>query len=201
MVDIRPDVLERVAGERLGVDRAPVRFLASAPVSRAMEAHWRGIVGYAWTNVVQVDEVFRNDLIRVATFEAVVAAALAAFPMTVAEPWRLRADAVRSPAIRRALCYIEEHPDRALTVGEIAAAAGCSVRALQQGFRRQLDTTPLEHVRRVRLHEVRAELLDADAAERGVTEIARRWGFGNLGRFAAAYRAEFGENPTATLHR
>ncbi len=32
-----------------------------------------------------------------------------------------------------------------------------------------------------------------------MTDIATKWGFGHLGRFAAAYRARFGESPSHTL--
>ena len=40
--------------------------------------------------------------------------------------------------------------------------------------------------------------LTASAAQR-VAAIAARWGFSNLGRFAAMYRGEFGETPSMTL--
>lgn len=32
-----------------------------------------------------------------------------------------------------------------------------------------------------------------------VSEIAYRWGFGNLGRFAAQYRQRYGHPPSRTL--
>lgn len=44
-----------------------------------------------------------------------------------------------------------------------------------------------------------AELLAG--AGKSVAEVATRWGFGNLGRFAADYRRMFGTAPSEDLHR
>jgi AraC-like DNA-binding protein len=52
----------------------------------------------------------------------------------------------------------------------------------------------------VRLDAARAELREADDDTR-VADVARRWAFANLGRFAAQYRTRFGENPGDTLRR
>ncbi|WP_250001949.1 helix-turn-helix transcriptional regulator [Actinoplanes sp. M2I2] len=100
--------------------------------------------------------------------------------------------------MRRATAFIEDHPERPLTVGDIAAAAGVGIRALQTAFRRDLRITPTTYLRRVRLDRVHQELL---AGGPGVTvrETARRWGFTNLGRFAAEYRAAYGRSPGQTL--
>nr|WP_281497521.1 helix-turn-helix transcriptional regulator [Ornithinimicrobium sp. F0845] len=76
-----------------------------------------------------------------------------------------------------------------------------SVRSLQLAFRRELDTTPMAHLRRVRLDRVHAELVRGDSqAGATVTAIATRWGFPNNSRFAAQYRQAFGMLPSQTLH-
>jgi AraC-like DNA-binding protein len=106
-----------------------------------------------------------------------------------------------APAVlRRATAFIEEHSERPLTVGQIAAAAGVGIRGLQIAFRRHLEVTPMTYVRRVRLDRVHRELLTGDPHD-GVTvqAVARRWGFVNLGRFAAEYRSEYGVPPSETL--
>ena len=92
-------------------------------------------------------------------------------------------------------------PAHPWNVAELAAAVSMSVRSLQEGFRRSLDTTPMAYLRRLRLEEVHQELAAADPAAVSVTEVATRWGFVHLGRFAAAYSRAFGERPSATLRR
>ncbi len=85
------------------------------------------------------------------------------------------------------------------TVGELAAHAHVSVRSLEEGFQRYLDTTPMSYLRRVRLTRAHAELALADPREQTVAAVARRWGFQHLGRFAQVYREQFGELPAQTL--
>lgn len=107
----------------------------------------------------------------------------------------------RPVAVRRAVDFIESRPEMPLTVGDIADAAGVGVRALQEGFRASVGTTPMRYLRDVRLAHVRQELLEADGEAEGVTEIAYRWGFSHLGRFSSQYREMYGEPPSGTLHR
>ena len=52
-----------------------------------------------------------------------------------------------------------------------------------------------------RLKEVREALRDADPGSANVAEVAHRFGFTELGRFAGTYRTTFGEPPSATLQR
>ncbi|GAA0744271.1 AraC family transcriptional regulator [Dactylosporangium roseum] len=103
--------------------------------------------------------------------------------------------------VRRAVDAIRDDPARSFTVAELAAVAGVSVRALQEGFRRHVGVPPLVMLREARMARVHEELRAADPYGCTVAEVAHRWGFAHLGRFAAAYRRTFGEPPSATLHR
>jgi transcriptional regulator GlxA family with amidase domain len=76
-----------------------------------------------------------------------------------------------------------------------------SVRALQEGFQRALDTTPMRYLREVRLRRVREDLFAATPDVATVGAIVHRWGILNQGRFAGAYRKRFGEAPSETLRR
>ena len=102
-------------------------------------------------------------------------------------------------AIRAAIEVIEAEPHRPLTVSVLAARSFVSVRSLQQGFRAHFGTTPMAYLREVRLRRARQDLLESDPSIDTVASIAFRWGFSNLGRFAAAYATRYGENPAVTL--
>jgi AraC-like DNA-binding protein len=47
-----------------------------------------------------------------------------------------------------------------------------------------------------RAHE---ELLAADSERTTASAVARKWGFGHYGRFAAEYARRFGRKPSETL--
>ncbi|MDX3764032.1 helix-turn-helix domain-containing protein [Streptomyces sp. AK02-04a] len=82
----------------------------------------------------------------------------------------------------------------------MAAAAHVTIRSLQYAFRRHLNTTPLAHLRRVRLSRAHEELLEADPfSDTTVMDIATRWGFFHMGRFAALYRDTYGRTPRLAL--
>jgi len=80
------------------------------------------------------------------------ATTLATFPNTViTEPTaRDRRDAT-SATVRRAIAFLDQHPDTDISVADIAAAAHVSIRAVQVACRRHLDTTPMQYLRTVRL--------------------------------------------------
>jgi transcriptional regulator GlxA family with amidase domain len=64
-----------------------------------------------------------------------------------------------------------------------------------------LGMSPMQYVLLRRLKEVRRMLRDADPEVMQVSEVAHRFGFTQLGRFAGRYRATFGEIPSTTLQR
>jgi AraC-like DNA-binding protein len=171
---------------------------AAAPTSPGALAAWQRTSDYAAT-VASDPSAFASPLVRAGLFDLLVSAFLATFPLTV-QRTSPGGTTVHPAAIRRALAYIDEHLTDPISVPDIAAAARVSVRGLQAAFRRELGVSPIEQIHAARLAAARAELLSADATA-GVTvaEVAHRWGFGHLARFAARYRAAYGENPSQTL--
>jgi transcriptional regulator GlxA family with amidase domain len=114
-------------------------------------------------------------------------------------------DALMNPAqcsasqIKPAVDLIEAHPERPFTVSALAEVAAVSVRTLQQGFQRHLDLSPMGYLRQVRLARAHRDLSAFGPEQVTVTQIAHKWGFGHVSRFAAAYRARYGVGPSATL--
>lgn len=102
--------------------------------------------------------------------------------------------------VRAAGEFIRANLQEPLTLAEIAAAAGSSVRSLSDAFQEHYQQSPIAYVRQCRLEAVHDELRQAEPGVR-VTDIALRWGFNHLGRFSALYRERFGESPLETLRR
>ncbi|MFI5845217.1 helix-turn-helix domain-containing protein [Catenuloplanes sp. NPDC051500] len=176
-----------------------LRFEACTPVSRQMRGFWADTTTYL-VRQLTAPGVDLSPLLVEQLRRLFATSALAVFPnTTMTGAYRPGPGRVPMAVVRRAVAYMEENASRPLTVAEIASAAGVGARGLQAAFRRHLDSTPLEHLRRIRLERVHLELTAAGA---GVTvgEVARRWGFANPGRFAGQYRAAYGVSPVTTLH-
>ena len=90
-------------------------------------------------------------------------------------------------------------PWRQFTATDLAVIAGVGVRVLQEAFRQHVGMSPLAYLRRLRLDGVHAELSRADPSQTTVSDVAYRWGFTHLGRFAGAYRLRYGVSPSQTL--
>lgn len=200
MVNFDERALTRFAGARQDVAHPRLRYGGTRPLTNAGAVLWSEAVRYA-EGAFALPEILHNELLRRSAVDMLFAAALTAFPIEAVGDAVAGAGRATPAAVRRALAFIDEHLDEPIGVEEIAAAARLSVRGLQSAFRRHLDTTPSAALRSARLAAARAELLHADAGRDDVASIARRWGFHHLGRFAAEYRAAYGEPPRRTLHR
>lgn len=177
----------------------PLRFDLGMDLTRQAVRSWRNVVDLL-TREIDTDGGIPGQPLAMTELQRLLFSQL-----LLAQPNNYSADLNREPmgsgpkVIKRAVELIEAHAAEPLTVEDIAEAVGISVRALQEGFRRFLDTTPMNHVRDVRLGRIRAELAVADPTCTTVSDIATRWGFLHAGRFAVLYRRRFGESPSATL--
>jgi AraC-like DNA-binding protein len=123
--------------------------------------------------------------------EELIAGLLMAQPSTVHHILTQAQPHVSSPQINRARAYILENLTDPITVAQIAAAAGCSIRSLQLSFQQSFGCTPIGF-----LAHMLAQSLPKDTL---VSGIAYEAGFFHLGRFSIAYREVFGCSPRETL--
>ena len=100
--------------------------------------------------------------------------------------------------VHHALEYIRNNLTRPIGIDALAEAVGASRRSLYRAFSEVLGDTPQNHVRRLRLHRIRGELIAN--SETTIAAAAHHWGAGqDLGRLSRSYRDLFGENPSSTL--
>ncbi len=181
---------------------APVALIGHRPVSPAAGRRLSSTIAHVQQLVDEYDgEV--PPLVAATATQYLAATVLETFPNTGSADPGVGAHTDAHPAtVRRAVAYMESHVREDIAAGDIAAASYVTVRALQLAFRRHLDTTPMEYLRRMRLQGAHEELRTG-SADSGATvgSIAAAWGFGHPGRFAARYRRRYGQSPGTTLAR
>jgi len=115
----------------------------------------------------------------------------AADRLQTGERWRI---------VRRAEDYLEGLSEATVRIDDLCRAACTSLSTLERVFRDVFGVTPRRYLALRRLAGVRNDLLNGDP-EDSVTEIASRWGFFHLGRFAQEYGQLFHERPSETRSR
>lgn len=193
--------LDRLTAGLTGHDPdQPVRYPLSSARS-AQHARTLDQLDHYVRSLLASDVTRDSTLIHDQAARLVAAHFLEAFPIAPGRPDPDHEDHAGPASLRRALAFIDDHHDADIGLPEIASAARVSPRALQQEFRKHENTTPLAYLRRARLAAAHRDLKQADPGS-GITvsDVAIRWGFANPGRFAAAYRDAYGQQPSHTLH-
>lgn len=182
--------------------RSPQRRLAFAPrldITRGPGLSWVTFARQVAAGALAGDGLATHELVARPLQEALLNGLL----LAAEHPWRDElADPtgpVRPAPVKRATDAVQARPEHPFTTAELAALARVSVRRLQESFRQYVGMSPMAYVREVRLERVHEELRAGDPDGLSVGEVAWRWGFTHPGRFAAQYRARFGETPSRTL--
>jgi transcriptional regulator GlxA family with amidase domain len=142
-----------------------------------------------------------HPLARDRIASALVSTLLVSMPHNRQRALEVAAASIAPFFVRRAERFMAENARQAIDLEDLADVAGVSARALQMGFRRFRNTTPMAYLRAVRLELARVELARARWNGLFVASIAHLCGFEHLGRFAAHYKARFGEPPSQTVLR
>jgi AraC-like DNA-binding protein len=180
-----------------GAQVGDIEFDTSIDCRNGPGASLRRLTEFFFSELERPDSLFANPLSAATAEDLLVQSALVSLSHDCSA--QLRRQKPAAPRnIRRAEEFIRSHADKAITLDSIANAAGCCVRALQLGFRRFRNTTPLAALRQARLERARDEIVRSDGSA-SVIDVATRHGFGNAGRFSHTYRQAFGEYPSETL--
>lgn len=105
----------------------------------------------------------------------------------------------RSHVLRLVEAYLNAHLSEPVYLADLCAATGVSERTLQLVFLESYGVSPLQYLKLWRLNLARQRLRDGAREQTRVTDVALDCGFWELGRFAADYKALFGESPSQTL--
>ena len=195
-----PVLVGRIADTAPARSPQPIRFTGYEPVSREAAAIWHSTYHYVRQLARDQPGALSQRLTADSAGRLLAAVALATFPNdALLDPTSEDRRDAHPATLRRAITFIDEHAHEDISLDAIAAAAHVTIRAVQLAFRRHLDTTPSEYLRRVRLDHAHRDLLAADPARDSVTAVAYRWGFASSSRFAAYYRQAYGLTPGRTL--
>ncbi|WIM93339.1 helix-turn-helix domain-containing protein [Actinoplanes oblitus] len=98
----------------------------------------------------------------------------------------------RGSTLEPLLRWMQENTDVELTLGDVAAQGGMSVRTLNRRFREQTGTTPLQWLLRARIRRAQHLL---EATDEPVELIAGRVGFGSPTAFRDRFKRIVGTSP------
>lgn len=100
----------------------------------------------------------------------------------------------RQGQLARVLRRINDDYASDLDVPTLAREANMSVSTFHQAFRDMTATSPLQYIKRTRLHKARALLVDERVTAQ---EAAHRVGYASASQFGREYRRMFGASPAA----
>ena len=140
------------------------------------------------------------DAYRMLLRDGLTTLLLSSLASSVASAFQRPASSAGPIAVRQAHDFMAANAERAISMAEIAAASGVSLRSLQDAYRKSRGVTLGEGLLSLRLERFRTLLL-AFENQGSVSDAAFAAGFGHLGRAAAAYRERYGEAPSETLRR
>jgi AraC family transcriptional regulator len=101
---------------------------------------------------------------------------------------------VNVAAVRRAMAYIEDNPDRAISLQELAGAAGLSRFHFGRVFKHHLGLSPARYIERIRIEQAKALII---SGEMSLADVALAVGFGDQSHFSRRFRFQVGRTPAA----
>lgn len=106
--------------------------------------------------------------------------------------------AVDDPLVSEAVAWIRNHVDRRLTVAMVTRAVGGGRQRLERRFRRALDRTIQDEIRRAHVEAAKHWLATTQGE---LSEVAKKSGFTNAALLNVAFQREIGMPPGAYRRR
>jgi AraC-like DNA-binding protein len=203
----------RTTWEALLIDRGELQEVSTILTGQPLELPERGTINFKapdeTANLSSVIDVALSDL---ATFETLTGPAAASLCEEIVNEFvrattsssnssrnsRRNFAGYRFAAMRRAEEFLREHMDVPFSSRGLCTATRMSERSIEMLFKEAYGISPRAWSQIIRLNSARQDLLERDAQEVRVSDVAVRWGFFHFGRFSAAYRHLFGELPSVT---
>jgi AraC-like DNA-binding protein len=199
---IDQQALEQWLQERLAIPVvSPVQFHFGLNLTSPAARGWLSAIQILATELEQPGGLAAQPVLATEVQHLIIAGLLMCQPHNYSDALRGPGPLPQPKAVRVATDLIKNQPGHPWSIPQLAAAAGVSVRALEYGFRRYIGVTPRTYLRDCRLQCAHEELRRSSPAEATVTEVAYRWGFTHLGRFAQAYRRKYALTPSMTLRQ
>jgi len=160
--------------------------------------------GREWTRMI---DTLKNELIHTSAQDTAIAEAtenlVACYALKMlghnySQELQSLAQEDEPKIIKHAKEFVEANIHESISTRDLAAASGLSSSAITRNFRRCVDMTPLEYIKKRKLDSAREDLQQAPVGTQ-IAQVALKYGFNHLGRFSEAYRLAFGETPLQTL--
>jgi AraC-like DNA-binding protein len=198
-IKIRSEVLEREAGRLLGHPlKQPIDFELALDLRSARGASWLATLELLMSELRRPQGLAGSSpLYREQLENLLISGLVVAQRSSLSEDLHGTERPLRPRTVNRVLELIDSDPALPFNLGDLAEHAGVSARRLQQSFGEHVGMAPMEYLRTTRLRQAHHDLLNTDDP---IGLVAARWGFTNTGRFASAYRAQYGRSPSEERH-
>jgi AraC family transcriptional regulator len=140
-----------------------------------------------------IDEGVAAGRLYAETLSHLLAIELVQLERGASSAWPAHQGGLAAWQLRTVRDYIDEHLDKDITLGELAALARLSATYFCRAFKKSLGLPPHRYQAEQRVDRAKALLAISD---RSVAEIAIACGFNSAGNFATAFRRMTGRTPT-----
>lgn len=201
LLSVKRDALTEHLATMLGdLPNERLEFVPHGDPSQSCSQRLANAVRYAAQEFERKESVNGNDVVVTQFEQFIMTLLLMSQPNNYSEALARVDNGVRPRDVKRAIDFIHANLCLSITLADLVAASGVPGRTLYQHFDDFVGTSPMGYIKKARYERVHDDLKMLNG-EGTVTEIAGRWGFSHMGRFAAEYRRRFGELPSVTACR